>query len=332
MNKKNLRASGVILLFTVIWMISGYFAQTEPEEYVAPVTKEVVLVNNSKAVDYKLPVTVKAESQAFSKVDVRSQTSEKVVNISFADGDYAKKNDVICKLDSGQREAKFKKSKIDYDSSVELKKKGLISESALVTAETVYESAKIELERTEVKAPFDGFVEKLAKQGQLLQNGQSCASIISLTPLKIVGNVSEMMVAKIKPGLDAEINFISGEKYNTRVSFISSAADTKTRTFRVEAELDNADLNIKDGLTGELVIYTEPVKAHFIPTSAFLLGDQGNIALATVINDVVKVVNVQILIDTIQGAWITGIPDETNVIIGGQGFVKDGDEVITKVR
>ena len=284
MNKKNLRASGVILFFTLIWMISGYFAQTEPEEYIAPATKEVVLVNNSKAVDYRLPVTIKAESQAFSKVDVRSQTSEKVVKVDFAEGDYAKKNDVICKLDSGQREANFKKSKIDYDSSIELKKKGLISESALVTAETVFESARIELERTEIKAPFDGFVENLAKQGQLLQNGQSCASIISLTPLKIVGNVSEMMVAKIKPGLDAEI------------------------------------------------IYTEPVKAHFIPTSAFLLGDQGNVALATVLNDVVQIMDVQILIDTVQGAWITGIPDETYVIIGGQGFVKDGDEVISKYR
>ena len=332
MNKKNLRASGVILFFTLIWMISGYFAQTEPEEYVAPVSKEVVLINNSKAVDYRLPVTVKAESQAFSKVDVKSQTSEKVVEVGFADGDYVKKDDVICKLDSGQREANFKKSKIDYDSSIELKKKGLISESALVTTETVFESAKIELERTEIKAPFDGFVENLAKKGQLLQNGQSCASIISLTPLKIVGNVSEMMVAKIKPGLDAEINFISGEKYNTEVSFISSAADTRTRTFRVEAELDNADLNIKDGLTGELIIYTEPVKAHFIPTSAFLLGDQGNVALATVLNDVVQIMDVQILIDTVQGAWITGIPDETNVIVGGQGFVKDGDEVISKYR
>ena len=50
MNKKNLRASGVILFFTLIWMISGYFAQTEPEEYIAPATKEVVLVNNSKAI------------------------------------------------------------------------------------------------------------------------------------------------------------------------------------------------------------------------------------------------------------------------------------------
>jgi hypothetical protein len=42
--------------------------------------------------------------------------------------------------------------------------------------------------------------------------------------------------------------------------------------------------------------------------------------------------DVQILIDTVQGAWITGIPDEATVIIGGQGFVKDGDEVISKYR
>ena len=143
-----------------------------------------------------------------------------------------------------------------------MKKKGLISESALVTAETVYESAKIELERTEIKAPFDGFVENLAKQGQLLQNGQSCASIISLTPLKIVGNVSEMMVAKIKSGLDAEINFISGEKYNTRVSFVSSAADTRTRTFRVEAETGDTFVGrLLDvaGISGTNPTNTQPI-------------------------------------------------------------------------
>ena len=207
MNKKNLRASGCNTFFHINMDDFWLFCTNRAGRIRSTSTKEVVLVNKSKAVDYRLPVTMKAESQAFSKVDVRSQTSEKVVKVGFAEGDYAKKDDVICKLDSGQREANFKKSKIDYDSSVELKKKGLISESALVTAETVFESARIELERTEIKAPFDGFVENLAKQGQLLQNGQNCASIISLTPLKIVGNVSEMMVAKIKPGLDAEIQF-----------------------------------------------------------------------------------------------------------------------------
>ena len=332
MNKKNLRASAAILFFTVIWMISGYFAQSEPVEYEAPVEKEVVLVAVSEAKDFSLPVTVKAESQAFSKVDIRSQTSEKIVKIAYQDGDFVEEGSIICKLDSGQREANYKKSKIDYDSSIELSKKGLISESALVTAETVYETARIESERTNIKAPFSGFVEQLAKKGQLLQNGQVCASIISLSPLKIVGNVSEVLVAMIKPNQNAEIEFISGEKFNTKVSFISSAADIKTRTFKVEAELDNKDLNIKDGLTGELVIFTDPVKAHFVPTSAFLLGDEGNVALATVIDGAVNIVNVEILIDTVQGAWITGIPNKTDIIVGGQGFVKQDEEVISRYK
>lgn len=332
MNNKNLRASAVILFFTIIWMLSGYFAQSEPVEYEAPVEKEIVLVAQSEARDFSLPVTVKAESQAFSKVDIRSQTSEKIVNIAYEDGDFVKEGSIICKLDSGQREANYKKSKIDYDSSVELNKKGLISESALVTAETVYETARIELERTNIKAPFSGFVEQLAKKGQLLQNGQVCASIISLSPLKIVGNVSEVMVAMIKQKQNAEIEFISGEKFNTQVSFISSAADIKTRTFKVEAELDNKDLKIKDGLTGELVIFTDPVKAHFVPTSAFLLGDEGNVALATAVDDTVNIINVEILIDTVEGAWITGIPNKTNIIIGGQGFVKQGEEVISRYK
>jgi multidrug efflux system membrane fusion protein len=332
MNKKNLRASAAILTITIIWMISGYFAQKDPVIYEAPIEQEIVLVNASVAQDFSLPVLVKAESQAFSKVDIRAQTSEKIVDIAYADGDFVQEGALICKLDSGQRQANFKKSKIDYDSSVELNKKGLISESALVTAETVYETARIELDRTQIKAPFSGFVENLAKKGQLLQNGQNCASIISLSPLKIVGNVPEVMVAMVKPGQNAEVEFISGEKFNTKVSFISSAADIKTRTFKVEAELKNENLDIKDGLTGELIIYTDTVKAHFVPTSAFLLGDEGNIALATVIEDKVKVQNIEILIDTVEGAWVIGIPDQTNIIIGGQGFVKEGDEVISKFK
>ena len=63
-----------------------------------------------------------------------------------------------------------------------------------------------------------------------------------------------------------------------------------------------------------------------------MLGDEGNVALATVIDNKVEVVDVNILIDTVQGAWITGIPEQTNIIVGGQGFVNEGDEVISKFK
>jgi multidrug efflux pump subunit AcrA (membrane-fusion protein) len=114
MNKKNLRASAAILTITIIWMISGYFAQKDPVIYEAPIEQEIVLVNASVAQDFSLPVLVKAESQAFSKVDIRAQTSEKIVDIAYADGDFVQEGALICKLDSGQRQANFKKSKIDY--------------------------------------------------------------------------------------------------------------------------------------------------------------------------------------------------------------------------
>ena len=49
------------------------------------IAKEIqtVVINESVASDFSLPINVKSETKAFSKVDIRSQTSEKVVNIGF---------------------------------------------------------------------------------------------------------------------------------------------------------------------------------------------------------------------------------------------------------
>ena len=40
-------------------------------------------------------------------------------------------------------------------------------------------------------------------------------------------------------------------------------------------------------------------------------------------------VEIEILEDSEEGLWVTGIPDEVEIIIQGQGFVEDGQEVIT---
>mgnify|MGYP001300330567 FL=1 len=146
-------------------------------------------------------------------------------------------------------------------------------------------------------------------------------------PLKIVGNIPEILVSKVEVGQDVEIKFLSGQQYNSKVTFLSRGADSQTKTFRVESELINTDYSIKDGLTGEMIIYTTPVKAHFVPTSAFLLADNGDVALAQVNDGKVKISVVNILRDTKEGAWITGLDDNVRIIVSGQGFVKQGEEV-----
>ncbi len=64
-----------------------------------------------------------------------------------------------------------------------------------------------------------------------------------------------------------------------------------------------------------------------MPTSAFLLATDGNVALAEVVDGKINIVTVQILIDTTEGAWVTGLPEASKVVVSGQGFVKSGEEV-----
>ena len=50
----------------------------------------------------------------------------------------------------------------------------------------------VELNRTEVKAPFRGYVEKIVKPGNLLNRGEICAIIIELDPLIITISLSSI--------------------------------------------------------------------------------------------------------------------------------------------
>ena len=136
MNKKNLRASALLFSIVVLYWIQGYFAPQPEKPQVLPKEIQTVVVNESVASDFSLPISIKSETKAFSKVDIRSQTSEKVVNIGFEDGDYVNQGEVICKLDSGERLANFKRAEIGFNSAKELSKKGLSSQSSLVSAET----------------------------------------------------------------------------------------------------------------------------------------------------------------------------------------------------
>ena len=60
-----------------------------------------------------------------------------------------------------------------------------------------------------------------------------------------------------------------------KVSFISRASDPSTRTFRIEIDVQNTDLSIRDGQTAEIVIASEGVDAHLLPQSALTLNDEG---------------------------------------------------------
>ena len=187
----------------------------------------------------------------------------------------------------------------------------------------------VELNRTEVKAPFRGYVEKIIKPGNYLNRGEICAVIIELDPVTFIAEVPEAEIKTIIKGQIVSIQLVTGEIIKSSLSFVSKSATPSTRSFRVEAEVENSNGLIRDGITATMQINTNKILATKIAPSIMLLSDEGSLGVRVVDNKaVVKFIPIKILEDTQDGIWVSGIQNSSNLIVRGQGYVENGQQVM----
>ena len=209
------------------------------------------------------------------------------------------------------------------------------ADAAIESAAAAVAAAEKEIERLDIHAPFAGLLESdTAELGSLLQAGGLCATVIQLDPIKLVAFVPETDVERVHVGALAGGRLAAGgDDVQGRVTFLSRSADTVTRTFRVEIEIPNPDLTLRDGQTVEILIATDGAPAHLLPQSALTLNDEGTLGLRTLTADsVVEFQPVKLLRDTPKGVWLSGLPDAVDVIVVGQEFVTAGVTVDATFR
>jgi multidrug efflux system membrane fusion protein len=202
-------------------------------------------------------------------------------------------------------------------------------QAAVAAARAGVSAAAAEAEKATVKSPIEGVVDSIAVQvGQAVQIGTEIAAIVDPDPMLAVGAVSEARRASLKVGQAAAIRFIDGTKVAGTVSFVGLSADTATRTYPVEAIVENADTGIADGVTCEMVVTLEPIEAAAIPRSALVFSDAGHLGIrvADAVGSV-RFLPVEIVDDGRESVWVTGIGQAERVIVVGQDFVKEGDRV-----
>mgnify|MGYP001217700964 CR=1 FL=1 len=186
----------------------------------------------------------------------------------------------------------------------------------------------VELNRTEVKAPFRGYIERIVKPGNLLSRGEVCAVIIELDPLTFVAEVPEVDIKNVIQGQNVLITLVTGETIASKLSFVSKSATPSTRSFRVEVEVKNPQGSIRNGITGTMEITTNKILANKISPSILLLSDEGILGVRIVnAGNVVEFLPIRIIEDTENGVWVSGIPNAANLIVRGQGFVETGQTV-----
>ena len=258
--------------------------------------------------------------------------------------------------------ARVREAEINVNAARQLSADGFASETRLVSAEATAEAAAAgvqraassvasaragiqaataavavatrEIERLQIKAPFAGLLETdTAELGTLMQPGSACATIVQLNPMKLVGFVPEAAVEKVSLGAAANARLSSGAQVSGRVTFLSRSADESTRTFRVEIEVPNADMAIRDGQTVEINVSAAGRRAHLLPQSALTLDSSGALGIRTIDADNRAVfMPVTLLRDTAQGVWLADLPPRVNVIVTGQEFVIDGVQVTPTYR
>ena len=221
------------------------------------------------------------------------------------------------------------------EAAVQAAKSGLESARAgIQSAEASVATVEREIEQLTITAPFDGLLETdTAEFGSLMQaNGPAgghCATIIQLDPLKLVGFVPETEVNKVVIGAKAGAKLAAGgEAVTGHVTFISRSADPETRTFRIEIQVPNTDLHLRDGQTAEILIASDGAKAHLLPQSALTLNDDGKLGVRIVdTNSRAQFRAVKLLRDTPKGILLTGLAQSATVIIVGQEYVIDDVDV-----
>ncbi|MCZ0810645.1 efflux RND transporter periplasmic adaptor subunit [Roseovarius sp. EGI FJ00037] len=221
------------------------------------------------------------------------------------------------------------------EAAVETARSGLEGANAQIeAAQAAVASAQKEIERLTMTAPFAGLLESdTAELGSLLQPGALCATVIQLDPVILVGFVPETEVDRIKLGAPAQAELASGGTVSGKVTFLSRQADQATRTFRVEIRAANPDLSLRDGQTVEIVISADGTPAHLLPQSALTLNDEGTLGVRLVTKDnEAAFTAVNLMRDTTSGVWLTGLPDQADVIVIGQEYVNDGVKVNPSFR
>ena len=107
-----------------------------------------------------------------------------------------------------------------------------------------------QLRDTEIRSPFDGYVEKrLVNLGELVKTQMPVMAVVRVDPLKVIAEIPEKMAPWIKDGQPVELHVDAypDQTFIGKVSRISPAVNTATRAFPFEALVPNKDARLKPG-------------------------------------------------------------------------------------
>lgn len=341
----------ILVVLLVLWMLSGqtYRAQTDaPEDVLPPDTvPSRVETRQLQAQPYAPVQVVQGQLLPVRAVNLRSQAGGRLLERPVALGDRVARDDLLIRLDQENRPAQLARAEADltlreaelragqrlFDQQLMPETDFIRLRAAKAAAQAERNLMAIQLDYTQIRAPFDGVVDLLpAEEGDMIQVGETLATLVDLSSLKLTAQIPQQRIHVIEPGLSVQATLLDGSTLDGTLTFVAHMADPETRSFRVEARLDNPDNRRVAGASATLQINLPEQPAHTFSPALLVLGDDGQLGVKVVDqNQRVAVKPVRILSLDTQAVWVTGLPETVELITLGGGFYQAGESV-TPVR
>lgn len=124
-----------------------------------------------------------------------------------------------------------------------------------------------------VYAPASGVLtEQGVREGAQLMSGTSLMQITDLSQVWLVAEIPERDAARLKPGLDAEVQLqsIVGETFKGKVSYLYPILNATSRTLQVRVELPNKENRLRPGMYGNVLFTGQTYEALSVASESII--------------------------------------------------------------
>ena len=235
------------------------------------------------------------------RADLRAEVSAIVIQVLKENGEAVSKGDVLLRLDetsirdnvsSAEEAARAAQQSLDQTQRMlerqsTLRSSGMISsqaledvelrrntaQSELAAAKSRLVTARQQLGRTVVRAPFDGIVsERKVSNGDTAQIGKELVKVIDPASMRFEGMVSADKIGVVKVGQPVlfRVNGYPGQNFNGRVKRVDPAANAVTRQVEVLVAFAESAQPRVAGLYAEGRIESQTNAALTVPQSALV--------------------------------------------------------------
>jgi membrane fusion protein, multidrug efflux system len=306
-------------------------------------------VETAKVASQSLPNQIETVGtlRADEAAVIRPEVAGKIEKIHFTEGQRVGAGSLLFSLDASLTQADLNEANANLENSRranaragELADKQLVARADLDKAKATLSvdqaraaSARTRLEKTQIRAPFEGVVGlREVSAGDYVSAGQSLVDLVRLDPMEVDFRVPEAQLGKMAVGqaVKLSVDAFPSDTFTGEIVAIAPTVDAAGRSVSLRARVPNHDLKLRPGLFArvQIVFGTNPA-ALMVPEEAIWPNGEQKMVFR-VDGGAVKLVPVT-LGTRIPGfvEIVDGLEAGDEVVTSGQQKLQDGAKVST---